>query len=311
VSMGDKCFVNSDGDFLIVPQEGALRVRTEFGYLHVSPGQICVIQRGIVFSVQINGPSRGYICEVYNGHFKLPELGPIGANGLANPRDFLFPTASYDNTDKKFTVIQKFLGKLFSYTRTGSPFNVVAWFGNYAPYKYDLNNFVAVNSVTIDHIDPSVFTVLTCPTTEPGVACCDFVIFPPRWAVQERTFRPPYYHRNCMSEFMGNIKGRYDAKPDGFLPGGASLHSCMIAHGPDASTFKAATSSESKPVYMPDDSLAFMFESTFFMKLSDWAINSAPRDSNYEECWANMPKLFNPDKRDLDTQYIQSVFQQK
>jgi homogentisate 1,2-dioxygenase len=294
-SMKDKAFCNSDGDFLIVPQEGDLLIRTEFGFLHVPPRHIAVIQRGIKFAVHVSGPSRGYILEVFNGHFRLPDLGPIGANGLANPRDFESPTASYENRECKFTIVQKYLGKLFHACVDFSLFNVVAWFGNYVPYRYNLDAFAPVNSVRVDHMDPSIFTVLTCPTTEPGVACADFVIFPPRWAVQESTFRPPYYHRNCMSEFMGNICGKYEAKPDGFQPGGASLHSCMVGHGPDATTFKKASNAKLDPIKLPDDSLAFMFESTYIMKLTDYG-SKAPKDEDYYKCWEDLPQLFNPSK---------------
>ena len=195
-SMIDQGFTNSDGDMLIVPQQGTLHIRTEFGMLRVAPGHIAVVQRGIVFSVGVDEASRGYICEIYNGHFKLPELGPIGANGLAAPRDFLHPTAEFEDRQCEFQVVQKFVGKFFEYKRTHSPYDVVAWHGNYVPYMYDLSKFCPVGAVQFDHIDPSVFTVLTAATTEPGVAACDFVIFPPRWAVQEHTFRPPYYHRS-------------------------------------------------------------------------------------------------------------------
>jgi len=217
-SMENKAFCNADGDFLIVPQEGTLRIQTELGWLTVSPGEIAVVQRGWRYAIFVTGPSRGFIAEVFDGHFKLPELGPIGTNGLANARDFLHPVAAYEDRECNFTVIQKYSGDLFSATLDHSCFDVVAWTGAYVPYKYDLSKFCPVNSVLFDHMDPSIFTVLTCPTNSPGVASCDFVIFPPRWAVQEHTFRPPYYHRNCMSEFMGNIRGKYDAKPTGFFP---------------------------------------------------------------------------------------------
>jgi len=211
-SMNDKAFCNADGDFLIVPQEGTLDIRTEFGCLEVCPGEIVVIQRGILFSVDISQPSRGYILEVFQGTFTIPDLGPIGANGLANEKDFLYPVASFEDRDCEFTVVHKFLGQLFETKKDHSPFNVVAWHGNYCPYKYDLAKFVVVNSVSTEHIDPSVFTVLTCQSLQPGVAVADFVIFPPRWSVQQDTFRLPYYHRNCMSEYMGLISGRYEAK---------------------------------------------------------------------------------------------------
>lgn len=293
-SMGDKGFVNSDGDMLIVPQQGTLHVRTEFGMLCVPSGQICVVQRGIMFSVGVEGESRGYICEVFNGHFKLPDLGPIGANGLAAPRDFMHPTAEFEDRQCEFVVVQKFIGRFFSYTRTHSPYDVVAWYGNYVPYVYDLAKFCPVGAVRSDHMDPSIFTVLTCATAEVGVACCDFVIFPPRWAVQEHTFRPPYYHKNCMSEFMGNIMGKYEAKPDGFLPGGASLHSCMVSHGPDAATFDKASTETLQPMRLPDNSLSFMFESTYMFKLTDWALKVATPDADYWKVWEPIQSKFEP-----------------
>ncbi|KYR01117.1 homogentisate 1 [Tieghemostelium lacteum] len=294
--MSSKCLYNSDGDFLIVPQQGTLNIQTEFGYLEVKSGEICVIQRGMCFSVGVpDGPSRGYILEIFGSHFRLPDLGPIGANGLANPRDFLTPVAAFDQDSlpegQKYTKINKFLGKLFTAQQDFTPYNVVAWHGNYAPYKYDLALFCAVNSVTYDHLDPSIFTVLTAPTNEPGVAAADFVIFPPRWLVQEKTFRPPYYHRNCMSEFMGLIRGVYEAKKEGFLPGGGSLHSCMTPHGPDAETFNAATNAELKPVKIPDVALAFMFESSLILGISDYA-KANFIDDDYWKCWQDLKDAF-------------------
>ncbi|GAM20578.1 hypothetical protein SAMD00019534_037530 [Acytostelium subglobosum LB1] len=295
-SMGDKSFYNSDGDFLIVPQQGTLDIQTEFGFLEVHSGEICVIQRGIVFSVNVSGPSRGYILEIFGSHFRLPDLGPIGANGLANPRDFLSPVAAFEERECNHVKINKFGGKLFTSTQTNSPYNVVAWHGNYCPYKYDLNLFCAVNSVTFDHMDPSIFTVLTAPTNEPGVAAADFVIFPPRWMVQENTFRPPYYHRNCMSEFMGLIRGVYEAKKEGFLPGGGSLHSFMTPHGPDADTFNAAIKSEQKPTKIPDVALAFMFESSLILGISEYA-NKNYIDDDYWKCWQQCNSHFQPPKQ--------------
>ena len=251
VSMDDCAFTNADGDFLIVPQQGALTVRTEFGVMEVEPKEICVVMRGMRFSVGVEGPSRGYILELFgHNHFQLPDLGPIGANGLANPQDFLHPVAAYeDREDVEFKMLTKFGGKLFQCTQAFSPFNVVAYRGNYVPYKYDLRKFCCMNSVTYDHPDPSIYTVLTCPSDTPGVAIADFVIFPPRWMVMEHSFRPPWYHRNCMCEYMGMIYGVYDAKSGGsskdgekpktgFVPGGGSLHSPMQAHGPDHGKFQ-------------------------------------------------------------------------
>lgn len=242
--MGDKAFYNADGEMLLVPQQGSLRVITEMGILLVVPNEILVIPQGVKFSVDLGigeSGARGYMLETFEGHFVLPELGPIGANGLANPRDFESPVAWYEDRDVPFTVLTKFGGKLFSSAMDHSPFDVVAWHGNMAPYKYDLRKFICINSVSRDHPDPSIFTVLTCPSAgTPGVAVVDFVVFPPRWMVAEGTFRPPWYHRNTMTEFMGMVWGKYDAK-EGFLPGGCSLHPSMSAHGPDAATFIRAS----------------------------------------------------------------------
>lgn len=284
-------YCNADGDYLIVPQEGDLLIKTEFGRFRVSPGEICVIQRGIVFNVGTERPSRGYVCEIYTSHLNLPERGPIGSNGLANERDFQYPTAWFEQEKGMFKVVQKFCGKFFSRSQSYSPFNVVAWHGNYIPYKYDLHLFCAMNSVTFDHPDPSIFTVLTAPTNSPGVAALDFVVFPRRWQVQWDTFRLPYYHRNCMSEFMGNVYGFYEAKPEGFVPGGSTLHSCMSAHGPDAEAFvKSSTASEEPFKLKP--SMSFMFESSYIFKLTDFALNDADVDQDYVKCWDGLKEEF-------------------
>eukprot|EP00049_Salpingoeca_infusionum_P026631 m.26880 g.26880 ORF g.26880 m.26880 type:complete len:556 (+) comp8880_c0_seq4:87-1754(+) len=266
-SMDKAAFQNSDGDMLIVPQQGTLSIKTEFGNMTVHNNEICVIQRGIRFQVNVDGPSRGYICEIFAGHFKIPSLGPIGANGLANPRDFLTPVAAYEDVDEDHVMYNKYQGTMFTSALTHSPFNVVAWHGNYAPYKYDLAKFCVVNSVSFDHLDPSIFTVLTAPTATPGLALIDFAIFPPRWSVHEHTFRPPYYHRNAMSEFMGLVRGHYEAKAEGFLPGGATLHSMMTPHGPDKACFDAASSAELKPEVIAEGTMAFMFESSLGFKV--------------------------------------------
>lgn len=292
-SMKNKAIYNSDGDFLFVPQQGTLDIQTELGWLEVNPGEIAIIPRGVVFKVNLDGPSRGYILEVYSGHFKIPDLGPIGANMLANPRDFLAPVAAYEEVEGDWTLVNKYQGQLFAASKDHSPFNVVAWHGNYAPYKYDLSLFAAVNSVTFDHPDPSIFTVLTCQTMEPGVAVADFVIFPPRWGVAEHTFRPPWYHRNTMNEFMGLIKGMYEAKKEGFLPGGGSLHSAMSAHGPDAPTFERASAQPLTPERISDNALAFMFESTYFFSVTPWAQERT--DPNYFKCWQDLKSHFKPD----------------
>ncbi|XP_077538645.1 homogentisate 1,2-dioxygenase-like [Haemaphysalis longicornis] len=296
ISMKDKAMYNSDGDFLIVPQQGSLFIITEFGRMHVEPNEICVIQQGMRFQVHVSGPSRGYILEVFDNHFVLPNLGPIGANGLANPRDFKTPTAWFEDRDVNgFLIVSKYQGFLFQAAQNHSPFDVVAWHGNYVPYKYDLAKFNTMNTVSFDHADPSIFTVLTCPSSKPGTAIADFVIFPPRWSVAENTFRPPYYHRNCMSEFMGLITGKYEAKETGFQAGGASLHSMMTPHGPDVDCFEQASKAKLAPQRIGDGCMAFMFESSLSMAVTTWAEHACCKlDKEYYTCWQGLRKNFNP-----------------
>jgi homogentisate 1,2-dioxygenase len=359
-SMRDSCLANADGDLLVVPQKGVLHVATEFGRLRVAPGEIFVVQRGIRFSVGIEEEgddeggggqdsgntttpddpfgARGYVLEVFQGGFELPNLGPIGANGLANPRDFQTPVAWFEHDEyvgggavangngvtphthsphpplpalrpptprrRPYTVIHKLEGQLFAATQPFSPFNVVAWHGNYAPYKYDLARFCPINAVSFDHPDPSIFTVLTVAGAgPPGTAVADFVVFPPRWMVAQRTFRPPYYHRNTMSEFMGLIRGEYDGKmaAGGFLPGGASLHLAMTPHGPDAASFEAATrgggaagggGDPDAPARIADGSLAFMFETYLAPRVTPAFLSAPNVDRNYYRCWETLRSHF-------------------
>ncbi len=292
-SMQGRYFYDADGELLILPQLGKLRFHTEMGILEVAPGEIVVIPRGNKFRVEVLDPqARGYICENHGPYFRLPDLGPIGANGLANARDFLAPVAAFEDLDGDFRVINKFQGRLWEAEINHSPLNVVAWHGNWTPYKYDLALFNCINSVTFDHPDPSIYTVLTAPSSIPGTGNCDFVIFPPRWMVAENTFRPPWFHRNFMNEFMGLIRGEYDAKAEGFLPGGASLHNCMSGHGPDAATVHSATEADLKPVYLKD-TLAFMFETRFVVKVTQHALATAELQHEYYECWQDIPKRFN------------------
>ena len=281
-----RVFYNADGELLIVPQIGALTLKTEFGVLQVNPGEIAVIPRGIKFRVEISNEVRGYICENYGTPLRLPELGPIGANGLANARDFLYPTAWFEDVASETEVVAKFDGGLWRCEYDHSPLNVVAWHGNYAPYKYDLARFNTINTVSFDHPDPSIFTVLTSPSETHGTANIDFVIFPPRWMVAENTFRPPWFHRNCMSEYMGLIHGVYDAKAEGFLPGGGSLHNAFSAHGPDKSTFDKASSAELSPQKI-NDTLAFMFESRYVIVPTAFAMSGGLLQADYDEVWSN------------------------
>lgn len=291
-SMTHEFFYNADGDFLIVPQEGALSLKTELGILAISPGEIAVIPRGIKFQVQLlQEKARGYICENFGLAFRLPDLGLIGANGLANPRDFLSPKAQFEDRVDQFILLSKFQGKLWQAQLSHSPLDVVAWHGNYVPYKYSLNLFNTINSVSFDHPDPSIFTVLTAPSYVPHIANVDFVIFPPRWMVAENTFRPPYFHRNIMSEYMGLIYGTYDAKETGFIPGGGSLHNCMSAHGPDSEAYQKAISTSLNPEFYTN-TLAFMFESKQVWRLTPQAYHAQFRQKDYQSCWKNLTSHF-------------------
>ena len=291
-SMTNRCFYNADGEMLIVPQQGRGRFVTELGVLEAAPGEIVIIPRGLRLRVELpDGAARGYVCENYGAMLRLPELGPLGANGLANPRDFLAPVAAFEDSDASCALIAKFQGNLWAAEMDHSPLNVVAWHGNLVPNKYDLARFMAIGTVSFDHPDPSIFSVLTAPSDLPGTANIDFVIFPPRWLVAEDTFRPPWFHRNVMTEFMGLVHGEYDAKAEGFLPGGASLHNCMTAHGPDAETWERATKAQLKP-HKIENTMAFMFESRFAMRLTRYAMESSALQHDYFEGWQGLEKHF-------------------
>jgi len=289
--MQGRYFYNADGEMMIVPQQGKLGIHTELGILDVKPGEIAVVPRGIKIRVVMEGPSRGYICENYGLPFRLPELGAIGANGLANPRDFLAPVAAYEDEDGDFRIVGKFLGRMWEAEIDHSPLDVVAWHGNYTPYKYDLARFNCINTVSFDHPDPSIYTVMTSPSVMAGTANVDFAIFPPRWLVAEHTFRPPWFHRNMMNEFMGLVFGEYDAKAEGFLPGGASLHNCMSGHGPDAETWEKASNAELKPVKL-DNTLAFMWETGLPVRPTKFALETKILQHEYYECWQGLKKHF-------------------
>ena len=289
-SMTDRAFQNADGEMLIVPHAGSLRLVTEFGVMTVAPLSVALIPRGVRFRVELpDGPAHGYVCENYGAHFRLPDLGPIGSNGLANSRDFETPTAAFEDLDTPTQIVQKFLGGLFTTTIDHSPFDVVAWHGNLAPCRYDLRRFNTINTVSFDHPDPSILTVLTSPSDTPGTANCDFVIFPPRWMVAEATFRPPWFHRNTMSEFMGLIEGVYDAKAGGFAPGGASLHNCMSGHGPDRASYDKAVAADLAP-HRIEHSMAFMFESRHVIRPTRFATESPLCQLDYDDCWSDFQK---------------------
>ncbi len=288
-SMSERYFWNADGELMFVPQQGALELFTELGRIELKPGEIAVVPRGMKFKVLVDGPVRGYLCENYGPAFRLPELGPIGSQGLAQPRDFLAPVAAFEDRNGKHQVIAKFQGGLWSSDFTHSPLEVVAWHGDYVPYKYDLARFMVINTVSFDHPDPSIFTVLTSPSGQPGVANCDFVIFPPRWLVAEDTFRPPWFHRNVMSELMGLVHGAYDAKAEGFLPGGVSIHNSMSAHGPDLATFEKASAAELKP-HKIENTLAFMWESRYVFRPTRFAMAARELQKDYDRVWDGFKK---------------------
>ena len=292
-SMQGRYFYDADGELLIVPQLGRLRIATELGVLDVEPQQIAVIPRGVRFRVDLpDGASRGYVCENFGALLRLPDLGPIGANGLANPRDFETPVAAYEDVEDEFELVAKFQGHLWRAPIDHSPLDVVAWHGNYAPYRYDLRRFNTIGSISFDHPDPSIFTVLTAPSDTHGTANMDFAIFPPRWLVAQDTFRPPWFHRNVASEFMGLIHGVYDAKAEGFAPGGASLHNCMSGHGPDAATFEKASNADLSKPDVIKDTMAFMFETRAVIRPTAQALEAAHRQRDYQDCWARLKKHF-------------------
>ncbi|MEU0808593.1 homogentisate 1,2-dioxygenase [Streptomyces sp. NPDC005970] len=293
--MTDRVFSDADGELLIVPERGGLLLCTEFGRLRAEPGQMALVPRGVRFRVEPLDPGvRGYVCENHGRPFTLPDLGPIGANGLAGARDFLAPVAAYDDVEGPVEVVNKFCGNLWSATYDHSPLDVVAWHGNHVPYVYDLRRFNVLGSISYDHPDPSIFTVLTSPSDTPGLANVDFVVFAPRWLVGEDTFRPPYFHRNVMSEYMGLIEGAYDAKTagkGGFVPGGGSLHNMMSAHGPDRETFERASTAELTPRKV-DDGLAFMFETRWPVTATRQAREADHLQQGYDDVWRGLERHF-------------------
>jgi len=291
-SMVDSYFFSADSELLVVPQEGRLRFATELGIIDLEPQEIAILPRGLVYRVEVlEGPCRGFVCENYGQKFELPARGPIGANALANPRDFKAPVAAFEDREVPSTLTIKWCGQ-FHETKIGqSPLDVVAWHGNYAPYKYDLKTYCPVGAILFDHPDPSIFTVLTAPSGVPGTANIDFVLFRDRWMVAENTFRPPWYHKNIMSELMGNIYGQYDAKPHGFVPGGMSLHNMMLPHGPDKNAFEGASNSNLGP-HKLENTMSFMFETRFPQHLTKFAALEAPLQDDYIDCWVDLEKKF-------------------
>ena len=297
-SMMRRAFYDADGELLIVPQSGRLLLVSELGRLLIEPLEIAVVPRGVRFRIELpDGEARGYVCENFGALLRLPDLGPIGSNGLACERDFRAPTAWYEDVSGEYELLAKLDGRLHSTQLDHSPFDVVAWRGNYTPYKYDLRRFNTIGSISFDHPDPSIFLVLQSVSDTPGIDNLDFVLFPPRWLVMEHTFRPAWYHRNVASEFMGLIQGVYDAKAAGFAPGGASLHNCMSAHGPDAASFETASRADTTRPEHLIDTMAFMFESRYLFSPTRFALETPLLQRDYADCWGGLKKHFNPRQR--------------
>ena len=291
-SMVDSYFFSADSEMLVIPQEGHIRFWTELGIIDLEPKEIAIIPRGLLYRVEVlDGPARGFVCENYGQKFELPRRGPIGANCMANPRDFKTSVAAFEDREVHSFVTAKWCGQFHKTKIEQSPLDVVAWHGNYAPYKYDLRTYCPVGAVLFDHPDPSIFTVLTAPSGQPGTANIDFVLFRERWMVAEDTFRPPWYHKNIMSELMGNIYGQYDAKPEGFVPGGVSLHNMMLPHGPDKNAFDGASNAKLGAEKL-DNTMSFMIETRFPQHLTEFASKEAPLQDDYVECWTSLEKKF-------------------
>ncbi len=296
-SMDERVFANADGELLLVPQSGALLIDTEMGRLALEPQEIALIPRGLRFRVRLRDPgARGYVCENFGVPFCLPELGPIGSNGLANARDFLAPVAWYEDRPGPCVLVTKFLGELYESTLDHSPLDVVAWHGNYVPCKYDLRRFNTIGSISFDHPDPSIFVVLNSAGSAPGADSTEFAIFPPRILAMRDTFRPPWFHRNISSEFLGLIQGSYDAKASGFTPGGASLHNCMTGHGPDAQTFARASSADLSEPTVLRDTMAFLIETRCVLRPTHFSLHTPLRQKDYAQCWQGLARHFDPGK---------------
>lgn len=291
-SMKNTVFTNADAEMLFIPYSGSICLFTEMGKLRIKPGQIAVLPRGISVKISTDDEiSKGYLCENYGSKFNISEKGIIGANCLANPRDFKIPVAAYEELENNHSSILKWCGSFYKTEIKHSPLDVVAWHGNYTPYLYNLNNFSPIGSTNFDHPDPSIYSVLTSKSETLGTSNIDFIVFPERWSVAENTFRPPWYHKNIMSEFMGLIYGEYDARPNGFFPGGISLHNMMLPHGPDYETFQKASNEDLKP-HKFENSLAFMFETRYPQHVTKFASVSNGLQKNYIDCWRDIEKNF-------------------
>ncbi|KAH9884385.1 homogentisate 1,2-dioxygenase [Xylariomycetidae sp. FL2044] len=272
-SMPNRAFCNNDGDMLIIPQEGRLDIQTEFGRLMVRPGELVVVQAGMRFTVGLpDGPSRGYIQEIFGSHYELPELGPVGSNGMAQPRDFEIPVASFDVDLSPWTVVVKLAGALFAYEQDHTPYDVVGWHGNYAPYKYAMEKFISSATVDRDQSDPSIYCVLTARSKIPGVSLSDFLVFTPKWCSTRNTFRPPYYHRNVATEIMGMPYGTWHGSATMLEPGGLTYEPSYMPHGESYERWKEATGADLQPARVGEGAMAFMMHISGHVSLTQYAL---------------------------------------
>ncbi|KAH9874017.1 hypothetical protein IAQ61_004645 [Plenodomus lingam] len=304
-SMERRAFCNADGDFLICAQLGTLDIVTEMGKIFLQPGEICVIQRGIRFCMNLapdTKVARGYITEVWGSMWELPDLGPLGGHGLANPRDFLYPVAAIDdNLHVDWQIVNKINGELVAIQQDHSPFDLVAWHGNVVPYKYDLTKFSSQNSTSIDHTDPSIFTVLTAKSRDPLTPLADFLWFGPRWDVATNTFRLPYFHRNSASEFLACLYGQGLGRSDDFQPGGGSFEGGHTPHGGFHEGYQHGMRiHESQPEKILTEQLTIMIESSRLFLWTEWARKGCgvidEHGTNYK-VWEALPDRFSANKR--------------
>ncbi|HEY3498273.1 MAG TPA: homogentisate 1,2-dioxygenase, partial [Polyangiaceae bacterium] len=298
-NMEERAFYDADGELLLLPELGALRILTELGVLDVRPGEVALLPRGLRFSVALReAAARGYVAEVFGRHFRLPERGPIGSNGLAEARHFRTPAAWHeDRLAPGYRIAAKLGGALYEARQDHSPFDVVAWHGNHCPYVYDLALFTPAGYTRVDHPDPSIHTVLSAPLDERGTHSLDLVVFPPRWDATEGTFRPPYFHRNATTEINGIVR-EVSSPGSMFVPGCLFLTPSMTPHGPVAAgverAFSLSDAEADKPHRYSENACWFQFETALPFSLTPWARNAPHRLHDWHSKWGSYRSYFDP-----------------